>query len=1052
MIGSNLSGTRETGEPLHGAPGTTSIWFRWTAPDNGTIQFRTAGSTNPDGSPMDTLLAAYTGTRINALVSMASNNDAAAGDPTSSLNFTARKGDSYLIAVDGAYGAMGSIQLQWTSPDARFEFRSSTFTAREGQPAATVEILRTGNTGGAASVSFSTAADSAAAGSDFSATSFTLLFQPGQRSLLVQIPLLDDAENEGPESFLVSILNPSAGHSLGPVSTATVQIADDEDAPAEDQFALASTLNGESGSVSVNNQGATLAPGEPVHGPDGGRSVWFVWTAPRNGRATFETMGSLTSGGMPLDTLLAVYTGTALDALEAVARNDNAPLTPTSRVQFTAKAGQTYRIAVDDRSGGGTLLLTFSLVDSDTLLEPIPGLPAPFLEVTESYSESLTGSLATGFTVQPSQKLVATLKSPMGSLTPAFLTPDAPFEIRLGDVQFSGTLGMDPAFSAAKTSARIPLFHTDNQRAGSLQLSWTKTQLTLVLTLEHPELLFEAGDHFGPTGPFAGQVAASRVRFSIANFVATRRLYFSGNTTRTQLTRGTSNFTLHSVSLRAAPDLSGPSIAVRKPLPPAKTTATTVSLAGTLSETRGVTAAQLLLNGSVFPTLILAPALPANSLNFTAANCPLQPGKNSIELRATDQDGNLSVFRQEITRSVLTPVTVTCQGQGSIAGKPRGTLLEIQSSATWTASPAPGWIFDRWSGSVDSTSPTLTAVIAENFLLQANFVPNPFPADSGAYSGLIRSGGATAAGSLSVTLGSSGALTGKLVLASGTVQFKGVVRPDGLFTVSIPRKGRPPLSLKLQFALQGSGQVSGTVSDALSLLQIDAEQDATFATPPESAGAYTVLFQPGAPAFAGHGFATGTVSSKGRLTLAGSLPDGTKFSAGGPLSRDSLFTFLTGLSKPTGQLAGFLSLQNPTDGQWTWSRAASGAVAGFNLTSDATVSRYHPPAANVRLLNSINATNGAGLLSFSSPSLGSHSRTFVLDVKNKAAFSALSPARAVSLSFAPASGVFTGSFQDPVSGANHSFSGIVDQVAGTGAGFFLGPKGPGTLTLSPVAD
>jgi hypothetical protein len=100
----------------------------------------------------------------------------------------------------------------------------------------------------------------------------------------------------------------------------------------------------------------------------------------------------------------------------------------------------------------------------------------------------------------------------------------------------------------------------------------------------------------------------------------------------------------------------------------------------------------------------------------------------------------------------------------------------------------------------------------------------------------------------------------------------------------------------------------------------------------------------------------------------------------------------------------------------------------------------------------LDSTLGAASLVFSSTTIGTYSRPFVLDTKNKAVFSAVAPPRTVSLSLVPASGLFTGSFQDPDTGMAHSFSGMVDQSAGTGAGFFLGTKGPGNLLLSPAAD
>src|SRR3954469_24201596 len=84
--------------------------------------------------------------------------------------------------------------------------------------------------------------------------------------------------------------------------------------PANDNFANAWTL-----ATLVTNGtsvGATKEPGEPNHAFNtGGPSVWFTWTAPKTTQVQMDTIGS------GFDTLLAVYTGSALNALTQIASN-----------------------------------------------------------------------------------------------------------------------------------------------------------------------------------------------------------------------------------------------------------------------------------------------------------------------------------------------------------------------------------------------------------------------------------------------------------------------------------------------------------------------------------------------------------------------------------------------------------------------------------------------------------------------------------------------------------------------------------------------------------
>ncbi len=115
-----------------------------------------------------------------------------------------------------------------------------------------------------------------------------------------------------------------------------------------DSFAGRVPLTGTNVTVTANNSAATkeTTAGEPNHaGDDGGKSLWWSWTAPTSGLVTMHTCGS------DFDTLLAVYTGTAVNTLTPVASNDDSDSCGSgsrrSWLQFTATAGTTYQIAVD---------------------------------------------------------------------------------------------------------------------------------------------------------------------------------------------------------------------------------------------------------------------------------------------------------------------------------------------------------------------------------------------------------------------------------------------------------------------------------------------------------------------------------------------------------------------------------------------------------------------------------------------------------------------------------------------------------------------------------
>ena len=129
--------------------------------------------------------------------------------------------------------------------------------------------------------------------------------------------------------------------------------------PANDNFASAAAVTGNSWTRSGSSTNATAEAGEPSHaGQTPGASVWYSWTAPASGSATLTTAGS------GFDTVLAVYTGTAVGSLTPVAANDNPASGGTAAaVSFQAVAGTVYRIAVDGKGGAaGNVSLAGNLV------------------------------------------------------------------------------------------------------------------------------------------------------------------------------------------------------------------------------------------------------------------------------------------------------------------------------------------------------------------------------------------------------------------------------------------------------------------------------------------------------------------------------------------------------------------------------------------------------------------------------------------------------------------------------------------------------------------
>ncbi len=105
--------------------------------------------------------------------------------------------------------------------------------------------------------------------------------------------------------------------------------------PVNDDFAFASTLEGESGAVDSTNEGATLEASEFFGGA--AATVWFEWTAPEDGPWRFGSNDSRV--------LVRVFEGARIDELRLLSQPGEGSL-----AIIVAERGKTYRVAVASRS------------------------------------------------------------------------------------------------------------------------------------------------------------------------------------------------------------------------------------------------------------------------------------------------------------------------------------------------------------------------------------------------------------------------------------------------------------------------------------------------------------------------------------------------------------------------------------------------------------------------------------------------------------------------------------------------------------------------------
>jgi hypothetical protein len=231
-----------------------------------------------------------------------------------------------------------------------------------------------------------------------------------------------------------------------------------------DMFADATELTGISDTDTGSNLGATGEPGEPsLFGDTLLNSVWWKWTAPASGQVTIDTIGS------DFDTNLAVYTGSAVDALTEIASNDDiqSPASFQSQVSFFATEGTTYYIAVDG-FGQHTYNITLNLALSpypkvQSIARSSPDTALSTVIYTVTFSEAVTGVDLSDF------RMVTT-----GSISRAKIVSvtgsGATYQVTVNTGRGSGAIRLDLVDNdSIKDLSNNPLVGQGGQADGSFQ-------------------------------------------------------------------------------------------------------------------------------------------------------------------------------------------------------------------------------------------------------------------------------------------------------------------------------------------------------------------------------------------------------------------------------------------------------------------------------------------------------------------------------------------------------------------------------------------------------
>ncbi|HWB10980.1 MAG TPA: Calx-beta domain-containing protein [Pirellulales bacterium] len=228
----------------------------------------------------------------------------------------------------------------------------------ESDGQAVVEIIRTGQLSTTEEVSYTTADGTAKAGTNYVATSGTVVFQPGQTQAFIDVPIIDDHVVDTPGDFRFVLSNPTGGAFVyDGLGTSDVTIADSDTPPQLPRFEVETnqSFNGDSGTAPVtverlgNTSGFaqvdyTTSDGTAKAGTDYQMVSGTLLFGPGEASATFTVpllANSLTTGDLTFNvTLSNPSTGATIDP------NNPMPVTlvyqAAGQVQF---ASPTYPVA-----------------------------------------------------------------------------------------------------------------------------------------------------------------------------------------------------------------------------------------------------------------------------------------------------------------------------------------------------------------------------------------------------------------------------------------------------------------------------------------------------------------------------------------------------------------------------------------------------------------------------------------------------------------------------------------------------------------------------------
>lgn len=256
------------------------------------------------------------------------------------------------------------------------QFSAAGYTVSENGTNSVILLTRSGGAASNVLVNFSTADDTANAGSDYSGVMTSVSFGARELSKTVLVPILQDADPDGNQTLHLRLREVTGGAKLGAVSNAVLTILDDESSFAFTNGVYNFSEAGPVATVNVIRSGFAGASATVNYTTGGGEAQAGSDYAATNGMLSFGP-------GVTIRTItVKIFNDTLDETNEAFGISLN---NPTGGAQLGALA--TATVLITDNDTGGTI--QFSAANYSAA----EGTPAASVKVVR------TGGLASGVTV-----------------------------------------------------------------------------------------------------------------------------------------------------------------------------------------------------------------------------------------------------------------------------------------------------------------------------------------------------------------------------------------------------------------------------------------------------------------------------------------------------------------------------------------------------------------------------------------------------------------------------------------------------------------------------